>query len=172
VNRFFICAALLAICVTLRGGPVYAQTTTAVNPDTTFVTEEFPLWAKDLRRAEIVALGSFPFSMFFTTFAMDTVRYFDHEKDLRYAPWPFKAAGAINMNRNELKTTLAIALSVSAAIALADFTIVKVKRYQAEQRARQLPDGTPIIINTRSIDEKDASDAGDTDPPDAAPELP
>ena len=60
-----------------------------------------PLWLRDIRRWEIVAFGTFPFTMFFTTIGMDMFRWQIHNgmdwNNRQYAPWPVKSAGAIAM---------------------------------------------------------------------------
>ncbi|MDR1900543.1 MAG: hypothetical protein LBQ55_11075 [Treponema sp.] len=114
------------------------------------VKSDFPLWIRDLRRAEIVAFGSFPFTMFTATFVMDTYRWAANgggvsEDARKYAPWPFKSAGAIEMSEDEHLMVMAAAASASAAIALLDHLIVQAKRHKARQRALRLPPGTPII---------------------------
>jgi hypothetical protein len=114
-------------------------------PSTQFDTSEFPLWVRDLRRAEIVAFGSFPFSIFFATFVMDTIRYANHGADASYAPWPFKLSGAIDMNRSERSRTILAAAITSLAISLADYIIVRYKRNKADREVLEAP-GEPIII--------------------------
>jgi hypothetical protein len=109
-------------------------------------TPEFPQWTKDLRRAEIIAFGTFPFTMFTATFAMDTWRTSRHNWDARYAPWPFKTAGAIEMTNREHEIVIAAAGISSLVLALTDFVIVQAKRHKARQRALQIPEGSPIII--------------------------
>jgi hypothetical protein len=115
------------------------------------VTSDFPLWIRDLRRAEIVAFGSFPFTMFTATFVMDTYRWAAQgggtsEEARRYAPWPFKSAGAEEMTDDEHIITMVAAASASVTIALLDYLIVQTKRHRARVRAEKLPPGTPIII--------------------------
>jgi hypothetical protein len=117
-------------------------------PATRFDTSEFPQWAKDLRRGEIVAFGAFPFAFFFTTISMDLYRSATHGWDRRYAPWPAKPAGSIDMTKDEQILTLSIAAGGAVLIALTDYAIVRYKRNKAEQRSRELPAGTPIIIRT------------------------
>jgi hypothetical protein len=113
-------------------------------PATEFDTSEFPLWARDLRRAEIVAFGSFPFTMFFATFAMDSFRFASHGGNFSYAPWPFKSAGAVEMSRREWTNTIIAAAAASLIISLADHIIVRYKRAKA---AKEDPGpGQPIII--------------------------
>jgi hypothetical protein len=129
--------------------PLQAQTTgtgTTALPANQFDTSDFPLWGKDLRRAEIIAFGTFPFTMFTATFFMDAWRTYDHDWDTRYAPWPFKTAGAIEMTRSEHEITLAAAGIASLALGLTDFIIVQIKRYRNRQKVLQMPEGSPIII--------------------------
>ena len=112
---------------------------------------EFPQWAKDLRRWEIVAFGSFPFTMFTSTFAMDMYRWHNYngmknsDGGMRYAPWPLKSAGAVDMTKKEYENTMIIAAGLSVAIAVTDLIIVQVKRQKARQRAESLPVTTTII---------------------------
>jgi hypothetical protein len=90
-----------------------------------------PLWLKDLRRAEIVAFGSFPLTMFWTSFLMDLFRTASHGWDNRYAPWPFKGAGAVAMTNQELSMMFTIAISSSVVIAVVDHFIVRHRRSKA-----------------------------------------
>jgi hypothetical protein len=92
-----------------------------------------PLWLKDLRRAEIVAFGSFPLTIFWTIFFMDLYRTASHGWDDRYAPWPFKGAGAVGMTNQEIAAMFTIAVSSSLAIAVADHFILRYRRSKAEE---------------------------------------
>ncbi|GHV41031.1 hypothetical protein AGMMS49546_16080 [Spirochaetia bacterium] len=142
-------AVLLALMLTIRNTGAFAQTTTTsgtISPNTEIDTKEFPLWAKDLRRGEIVAFGTFPFTMFAATFALDTWRWANNNMDQKYAPWPFKSAGAVNMTTEEHERTMLIAAAASVTLALTDYVIVRVKRYKQAQKASKLPAGSPIII--------------------------
>jgi hypothetical protein len=128
---------------------LYAQTsssTTTIMPSVEFDTSTFPQWAKDLRRAEIIAFGSFPFTIFMATMAMDTTRYFNNGQDIRYAPWPLRPAGGVEMNTNERLITIGAAAAGSIVISLVDYFIVQYKRNKTEKQNRNLPDGSPIII--------------------------
>jgi hypothetical protein len=123
--------------------PLQGQVSTALNqPD----SSGFPQWAHDLRRAEIIAFGTFPFTMFTATFVMDSWRTSQHNWDTRYAPWPFKTTGAIEMTNREHEIVITVAGIGSLALALTDFVIIQIKRHKVRQRALQMPEGTPIII--------------------------
>lgn len=104
-----------------------------------------PLWLKDLRRAEIVALGSFPFTMMLAALGMDTYRFISHNGDSRYTPL-IKSPGAEPMTGDEFAATIAAAAAASLAISLADFIVVQYKRRAQAKQVENLPPGTPIII--------------------------
>jgi hypothetical protein len=147
---FLACVILMLAIPACRAA---AQTVSGAAPQVTvgFDTSDFPQWTKDVRRFEIVAFGSFPFAMLTATFAMDTKRWVDangmdwSDAGRRYAPWPLKSAGAVNMSSRDQETTMIIAASISVAVALADLVIVQIKRHKARQRAEALPVGTAII---------------------------
>jgi hypothetical protein len=113
-----------------------------------FDTTGFPQWAKDLRRGEIIAFGSFPFMYFFSNFLYDFYRWPTHGWDNRYAPWPFNSAGTIEKTQDEKKRTIGIAAGAAVVIALIDYGIMRYKRERLEKESRSLPEGTPIIILT------------------------
>jgi hypothetical protein len=117
-------------------------------------SSEFPLWAQDLRRGEIVAFGSFPFTMFLSTFTMDSIRYFSHSTDKRYAPWPFKGPGAIEMTKTERQQTMIAAAVASVTIAIVDFAIVQVKRNKEAKRIQQQNDNRAIQAARITVDEE------------------
>jgi hypothetical protein len=138
-------AALGFLCLVLcRLLPAQTALDSELIPATQFDTSEFPLWVRDLRRAEIVAFGSFPFTMFFATFAMDSLRFANHGGNFSYAPWPFKSAGAVEMSRHERTNTIIAAAAASLVISLVDYIIVRYKRAKAAE-ADPGP-GQPIII--------------------------
>jgi hypothetical protein len=143
MNRLKQGAALLVLLMTFAT-TVHAQSGASAVTDT--AKKEFPLWAKDLRRAEIVAFGSFPFTFFTATFAIDTYRMSQHDWDRRYAPWPLKAAGAVSMTKDEQLLTIGIAALTSVTISIIDYVIVRLKRAAAERELSRLPQGDPIII--------------------------
>ncbi|MDR2150743.1 MAG: hypothetical protein LBO67_08055 [Spirochaetaceae bacterium] len=133
---------VLPVILLLCTLPVAAQTEA---PFQLFKPETHPQWVKDLRRGEIVAFGSFPFTMFASIFIMDSVRFLSHNVDTRYAPWPFKPAGAVAMTDVEKGVTVSVAVAASVIIAVVDHLIVRHKRKQAES---EKPRDEAIIIRT------------------------
>jgi hypothetical protein len=159
---------LLAVPVFL----VPAQTSGTNNSNTTtgsyFDLSGAPQWVRDLRRWEIVAFGTIPFAMFTATFWMDMHRWKQaNDMDFsdagrRYAPWPFKTAGAIAMEPKEIEQTLIIAAGLCITVAFADLIINKIKQANARKRAEAIPKNAPVI-NRRPQQE---------DTPQALPEAP
>ena len=143
MNRriFFV---LMLIFMAALSRDLCAQTQ-AANPSAGFDMSAFPQWARDLRRGEIVAFGSFPFTFFFTSFFVDTYRTATHNWDTRYAPWPVKSAGAVDMTRNQVMLTIGVAAGSAVLIALADHFIVRYNRNRETQEILGMPPGTPII---------------------------
>jgi hypothetical protein len=137
---------------------VYSQTGN-IMASNQFDMSGFPLWAKDLRRAEIVAFGSFPLMYFFSNFGFDTYRWGNHGNDMRYAPWPFNSAGTIEKTTNEKIITLGIAAGGAVLISLIDYGIMRYKRSRLEREQGNLPDGSPIIIRRPLYDEETDSAA-------------
>lgn len=135
-------AALLwaALAVAAAGSQDAAPTSAAAAPAAKtvpaepYAAAEFPRWALDLRRAEAVAFGSLPFTVFFSAFAVDSWRFAAHDWDRRYAPWPLKTAGAVPLSEDEALRTFALGCAGAAAVAVADYLLVAVKR-RAERKS-------------------------------------
>ena len=155
--KYFLSGFLFFIISGIFVHPQSTATTsgsaTAALSSTQFDTSGFPFWVKDLRRAEIVAFGSFPFTIFLATFAIDTYRFGNNSWDMRYAPWPLTSAGAVDRTEDEQIKVIAFAAVGSIVIALADFLIVHYKRQKQRQYFNSLP-GTPIIIRKPWPEEK------------------
>ena len=149
--------ALLFLLTAVPALLVPAQTNTAPS---ILESANIPQWVKDMRRWEIVAFGSIPFTMLTATFAMDMYRWQNAngmdftDEGRRYAPWPMKSAGAVVMEGKEQETVFIIAASLSVGIAMADQVIVQIKRYKARKKAEALPVGT-IIITEKPWSEED-----------------
>ena len=100
--------------------------------------EEFPHWLKDIRRAEIIAFGSLPFVTFSASIYYDVYRYYDHDKQSGYEPWPFKkGATAVALTEDEQKRILAISACVSVGVALVDYGFRAVRRAIRERKAER-----------------------------------
>ena len=100
-----------------------------------YTEEEFSPFLHDLRRAEIVMLGSFPLSLFLTLEFYDIYRYISFRGDAeqyRYAPWPFRPPDAAGYSSSENLGILLGALSVSLLVAVADYIVGRVREQRSE----------------------------------------
>ena len=153
---------LLTIVPALSGATSVPAQTNAI--PSIFESSNVPQWVKDLRRWEIVAFGTVPFTILTATFAMDMYRWQQangmdtSDTGRRYAPWPLKSAGAVVMESKEQETVFVIAASLSVGIAMADQVIVQIKRYRARKKAEALPVGTIIITKKPWVEEEEEKD--------------
>jgi hypothetical protein len=137
----------MIVALTLTAGlataPLAAQTTagTQAVPDI-----EFPQWSKDLRRAEVVAFGTIPFTWLVSTLIVDISRTVAHNGSRDYWPWPLKPSGAPAMTNDEFISSIGIAFGISVTAAIADHIIIKYKRRKAEILKQQHPPREPAII--------------------------
>jgi hypothetical protein len=124
-----------------------------------YTKDEFPQWARDLRRTEIVTLGSLPFVALGVALGYSVIRYVDHDMDPDYAPNPF-AKTVSGLSTDEQLDILFISLGVSALFGLTDLTINLIKRHNTNKQQNtgagaitvtplqaippQLPEGEPF----------------------------
>jgi len=170
-------AALLFLLLSVPVFLLPAQANTPANPDAI----NWPQWAKDLRRGEIIAFGSFPFAMFVSSFLLDMHRWrmangldFSNE-GRRYAPWPLKSTGgqtgSYGMTSDEAGQIIALAAGIAVGVAVADHIIIRVKRNRERRRIEVLPAGTVTInqspwgMEDESPEEPDDDDNADDTAP-------
>jgi len=79
------------------------------------------------------------------------------EEGRRYAPWPLKSAGAVELSNDEFKKTIYLAAGVSVGLALIDLLIVNIKRANERKRTENLPSGSYEINITPYGTEADNS---------------
>jgi len=148
---------LIIILFTLFLGPLSLAAAQSPSADSlTFDTTDLPQWVKDVRRGDIIAFGTFPFSMFFVNFFYDMYRWNNangmdfSSEGRRYAPWPMKSAGAVDKTSVEFRRSIFMAAGLSVTIALTDFIIVKIRRDRQRRLERPPPSGT-VTIERRPV---------------------
>ncbi|MBN1647429.1 MAG: hypothetical protein JW874_05295 [Spirochaetales bacterium] len=100
--------------------------------------DEFPVWLRDLRRGEIIAIGSFPFTFFVSQLAYGFYRYYDHDFDANYSPSFLMGSGSTAAyTDDEKRKIIVISLCLSAGMALVDFIIGKLKHDKKPGRSRR-----------------------------------
>jgi len=95
---------------------------------------EFPQGLKDLRRFEIISLGSLPFVTLNTTLAYSTIRYAQHNFDSAYQPDIFTKS---NLSQDEQKQIIVTSLCISVGIGLTDYIFQLIKRNSKKNKLRQ-----------------------------------
>ncbi|GAB1484483.1 hypothetical protein MASR2M78_33010 [Treponema sp.] len=143
---FFLALSLFVVFPS--GAQTTDRTVTQAGPEP-YDMSEFPAWAHSLRRSEIVAFGSLPFTVFFSTFVMDSYRYYQNDWDRRFAPWPLKAAGAVQMDEDQRIACFAFGCASAILIGVVDYALVDAKQRRAERAAQEKK------VPTIRIDRKD-----------------
>ncbi len=87
--------------------------------------DEFPGWALDLRRGEIIAIGVFPIALLASSVFYDVIRFGYQSAragqfDADYAPWFFSPPGAPGLTDRERVGILVGAAAISVTVALVD----------------------------------------------------
>lgn len=139
---------LLAILVSLAllaSMPLAAaEPTVTIEP---YTKDEFPGWLQDLRRAEIVSLGSLPFVTMGVTLGYSLYRYFSHGMDSDYFPNPFaKSSSAARLTTDEQLGILFTSLGLAAVVGITDFTISSIQRNQQKRVEAELDRGSVEIV--------------------------
>ena len=96
--------------------------------------DEFSQWMHDLRRAEIVLIGTLPLTLFVSNIGFQLVRYAVNEFEPEYAP-SLSGAGGSALTETEKAGVLLGAVSASLVISVIDFIIGEIKEKET-QRAR------------------------------------
>ncbi len=89
-----------------------------------YTEEEFPEWARDMRRFESIFFGSIPFTLFFTTAGWETYAYVENDFSSQYLPL---FLGTSPAKQQYLASTrwqrVTAGLSLSLVIATADYLL-------------------------------------------------
>lgn len=140
---------ILAVAFLALGFRAAAQSAAAPSSPPTplpYEAKEFAPWLLDARRFETVAIGSFPLTIFYSTFAYDVFRWSTGTNakgetiGTRFSPtllfWPLKPPNAVPTTKEEKQGIIIAAVSASVAVAAIDLVIMKVK--EGEERKRKL----------------------------------
>lgn len=138
----------------------------AFSEDTTpepYKDEEFPQGLQDLRRFEIISLGSMPFVLLDTSLVYSGIRYAKNDFSDEYKPALFSNS---SYTEDEQKGIIFTALGISIGIGLTDYIVQVIKRNSKKKKNQKTYDD--ISIYPISED----PDAVKITPPDSDEELP
>jgi hypothetical protein len=111
---------LLIVCILIIIASTVCSEEAAPDP---YEPEEFPDWLRSLRRAEIVALGSFPISFFITSLSYGMIRYGINGFSPQYRPWIFAPPNAVDLTTNEKLGVILSAAGLSIIVAVIDLIL-------------------------------------------------
>lgn len=126
----FLVALVVGFCLVLGpAGQLYAQ---EYEPEP-YTREEFPQWARDLRRAEIVAVGTFPIAVILSGVVYQLGRFGYHSleagrADMNYAPWFLSTGTGERYNEDERIGLIISGVTLSAVVAVIDYVLGRVER--------------------------------------------
>ena len=120
--------------------PVFSETAEPYEKD------EFPGILHDIRRAEIITLGSMPFITFSATLGYSFGKYASHNFDSSYFVNPFSSTDENSFSTDEQIGIHLNSLGISAGIGLTDFIVHAVKRSNRQRKLKKQKN-TDIQIN-------------------------
>lgn len=119
-----------------------AEPTVTIEP---YTKDQIPNWAKDLRRTEIITLGSLPFVTIGVTMGYSFYRVFSNDMDFSYFINPLSSSASASLTEKEQKGLIFSSLGISTLIGLTDLTINFIQRKISEKKEIELEKGSVII---------------------------
>lgn len=119
--------------------------------------KELPSWVKDLRRAEIVTLGSLPFTTLGATLAYSLYRYGANDFKPAYIPNPFPLSSTeAKLSTDEQIGIIATAAGISLAVGITDFIVMQVKQSRKKKALEKIREEQGTVISIREGASQDA----------------
>lgn len=148
--------------------PVFSETPEPYQKD------EFPGILHDIRRAEIITLGSMPFITFSATLGYSFGKYASHNFDSSYFVNPFSSTDENSFSTDEQIGILLTSLGISAGIGLTDFIVHTIKRNNRQKKLKKQKNTeiqiTPIREDPDAIKINPPNDIESTPPEEGLPE--
>ncbi len=148
--------------------PVFSETPEPYQKD------EFPGILHDIRRAEIITLGSMPFITFSATLGYSFGKYASHNFDSSYFVNPFSSTDENSFSTDEQIGILLTSLGISAGIGLTDFIVHTIKRNNRQKKLKKQKNTeiqiTPIREDPDAIKINPPNDIESTLPEEGLPE--
>ncbi len=120
--RRFICLIVLLV-FTVSVLPAEENTTPVPYDE-----NEFPQWQRDLRRFEVILIGSFPFTMLYSTLGYGVIRWGINGFSENYAPSLSQQADTVPLTNEEKLGVVFTSVGMSALVAIIDLIVIHVKR--------------------------------------------
>ena len=145
----------------------YSDESTNTSPKP-YDKSELPQGIKDLRRFEIITLGSLPFVTLDTSIVYSTIRYAQHNFDNNYFPDLFTKS---NYTQEEQAGIILTSVGISVGIGLTDLIVQIIKRSNKKKKEKQItyddisivpisedPDASQIPLPQEQTDNQNIND--------------
>ena len=139
---------LLLLIISLFSQNLFADTSSTSTTPKAYDDDEFPQALLDLRRFEIITLGSMPFVMLDTTLAYSAYKYATGKST------SFNFLNSSSYDKDETKKIILTSLGISASIGLTDFIVRLVKRSRAKKASRNLYNENLNIYENNLLDQE------------------
>ncbi|MBO4404342.1 MAG: hypothetical protein J5780_03320 [Treponema sp.] len=136
IHKFIFSVLFLIFAVKL---PLSAAESTAAEP---YTEDEFPRWAYDVRRTEIITFGSLPFVTIGVTLCYGTYLYMNGT--LNSFPNPLDKSSDSFSTDQQLKI-LGMSLGASCALGAADLIVSLIKHQKQKNKIRRMEENTKKI---------------------------
>lgn len=144
----FIKKTFFILVFSLIGCSVFCQNTPKPYED-----GEFSQTSKDIRRFEIITLGSLPFVTFDTIIVYSGIKWYQNDFNGGF-PNPFTAKNSFS--QDEMKNIIITSVGISFSIAITDFIINKIKQNKNSQQLKKNiiiePEETENIVLETNIE--------------------
>ena len=125
IVKIILASLMLNLCL-----PAFAED----NTPKPYEDDEFPQTLKDIRRFEIITLGSLPFVTLDTTLAYSTYRYAKNDFNDAYKPDIFSSS---SFSQDEQRGIILTSATICLGIGITDL-VVQIIRRNTKKRKRQI----------------------------------
>ena len=140
--------AAFFVFLTLAGASAFSDDLTISDAEP-YNEKSMPQWVKDMRRCEVITLGSWPFTTLMVSLTYSFGMFAANGWDSSYFRNPFSSSGE-GYSYSEIKGILLSSAAVSVGIGVADliWQIVKRERAKKKRNAEQLKNVTVTPLET------------------------
>ena len=142
MKKFLLIFTVLAMILSSQ---LYAQDSKNQEPEP-YEKSEFPTWLLNLRRSEIITLGSVPFTTLAVSLTYSTFQYATG----RTSSFPSPFNKNQSYTQDDIKMIVGLSLGISLVVGIVDFiiTVVKQKNRQKTQQRMMMESNNITIIPT------------------------
>ncbi len=139
-NKTIFAAIIIFLFIAVANS--FCQTNTTPEP---YSDDEFPQFMLDLRRFEIITLGSMPFITLNSSIVYNGYKFASGKTDT------FNPLATADYTQDEMENIIITSLCISAGIGLTDYIVNLVKRSRIKRRLRQQDSNISIEENPDAV---------------------